>query len=128
DELPTKKVSQELIDEVSQTVDEVKLRKELGHEHKFIAEIVARRGKDSIVSITKADYKNFNNNDIEDMYLLIVNHKYRKKEKRVMRHQKIHKFFDETLKRVLEGLKSYNNNVKCGYVTSNISKEDVEYL
>nr|GFA41117.1 hypothetical protein [Tanacetum cinerariifolium] len=55
-------------------------------------------------------------------------YKNNKKEKRVMRHQKIHKFCDATLKRVLEGLKSYNNNVKHGYVTPSLSKEDVEYL
>nr|GEZ16448.1 hypothetical protein [Tanacetum cinerariifolium] len=48
-----------------------------------------------------------------------------KKENRVMRHQEIHKFCDATLKRVLEGLKSYNNDVKYGYVTSSLSKEDV---
>ncbi|GJV58070.1 hypothetical protein Tco_0581945 [Tanacetum coccineum] len=51
-----------------------------------------------------------------------------KKEKRVMRHQEIHKFCDVTLKRVLEGLKSYNNDVKHGYVTPSVSNEDVEYL
>ncbi|GJY76426.1 hypothetical protein Tco_0481542 [Tanacetum coccineum] len=51
-----------------------------------------------------------------------------KKEKRVMRHQEVYKFCDATLKRVLEGLKSYNNNVKYGYVTHSLSKEDVEYL
>ncbi|GKC53301.1 hypothetical protein Tco_1076046 [Tanacetum coccineum] len=120
-------------------------------------------------SITEPDYKNLNKNDIEDMYLLIVNgklgvesyqqkvnltaptitflgiekhkmfsivsepvygiiYKNSKKEKRVMRHQEIHKFCDATLKRVLEGLKSYNNNVKHGYVTSSLSNEDVEYL
>ncbi|GJZ75870.1 hypothetical protein Tco_0640335 [Tanacetum coccineum] len=45
-----------------------------------------------------------------------------------MRHQEIHKFCDATLKRVLEGLKSYNKNVKHGYVTPSLSKEDVEYL
>ncbi|GJR77578.1 hypothetical protein Tco_0089943 [Tanacetum coccineum] len=284
DELPTKKVSQELVNEMSQTVDEAKLRKvesmkeilvsphpqkltsviqscqrdpkapalslvnqdllylkkgssgpekivmslhkfpavifsdddieertsrwivqiiktywELGHEHKFITEIVARRANGSIVSITESDYKNLNKNDIEDMYLLIVNgkvddyaktrllwsllvfirstviwervhdfqlgvesyqqkvnltaptitfpgikkykvffivskpvygiiYKNSKKEKRVMRHQEIHKFCDATLKRVLEGLKSYNNDVKHGYVTPSLSKEDVEYL
>ncbi|GJZ75794.1 hypothetical protein Tco_0640259 [Tanacetum coccineum] len=50
------------------------------------------------------------------------------KEKRVMRHQEIHKFCDATLNRVLEGLKSYNNNVKHGYVTPSLSKEDVEYV
>ncbi|GJS88951.1 hypothetical protein Tco_0771587 [Tanacetum coccineum] len=38
-------------------------------------EIVARRANDCIVSITESDYKNLNKNDIEDMYLLIVNNK-----------------------------------------------------
>nr|GEY07209.1 hypothetical protein [Tanacetum cinerariifolium] len=142
DELPTKKVSQELMDEVLQTVHEAKLRKivdetlrqqctsgdehqydidqmkrflkndtknphakifyikkqqepekpkeevysnlkiiqiiktywELGHEHKFITEIVTRRANGSIVSIIESDYKNLNKNDIEDTYLLIINH------------------------------------------------------
>ncbi|GJY27430.1 hypothetical protein Tco_0402156 [Tanacetum coccineum] len=151
-----------------------------------------RRANRCIVSITKSDYKNLNKNDIEDMYLLIINHKvddyaetgllwslsvfirsmviwervhdfqlgvesyqqqvnltaptitflgikkykvlsiifelvygiiYKnsKKEKRVMRHKEAHKFCDATLKRVLEGLKSYNNDVKYGYVTHNLS-------
>ncbi|GKC97512.1 hypothetical protein Tco_1167787 [Tanacetum coccineum] len=55
-------------------------------------------------------------------------YKNNKKEKRVMRHQEINKFCDATLKRVLEGLKSYNNNVKHGYVTPSLGKEDDEYL
>ncbi|GJZ66795.1 hypothetical protein Tco_0630035 [Tanacetum coccineum] len=55
-------------------------------------------------------------------------YKNNKKEKRVMRHQEVHKFCDATLKRVLERFKSYNNNVKHGYVTPSLSKEDVEYL
>ncbi|GJR94165.1 hypothetical protein Tco_0266339 [Tanacetum coccineum] len=203
DEIPTEKVSQELVNEMSQTVDEAKLRKvtywELGHEHKFITEIVARRENGSIVSIIESDYKNLNKNDIKDMYLLIVKNKVNdyaetgllwslsvffrsiviwervhdfqlgvescqqkvnltaptitfpgiekykvffiiselvydiiyknnKKEKRVMRHQEVHKLCDATLKRFLEGLKSYNNDVKHGYVTPSLSKEDVEYL
>ncbi|GJR01365.1 putative ribonuclease H-like domain-containing protein [Tanacetum coccineum] len=48
---------------------------ELGHEHKFIIEIVARRANNCIVSITEPDYKNLNKNDIEDIYLLIINGK-----------------------------------------------------
>ncbi|GJX87731.1 reverse transcriptase domain-containing protein [Tanacetum coccineum] len=48
---------------------------ELGHEHKFITEIVARRANKYIVSITEPDYKNLNKNDIEDMYLMIMNGK-----------------------------------------------------
>nr|GEV66960.1 hypothetical protein [Tanacetum cinerariifolium] len=55
-------------------------------------------------------------------------YKNNKKEKRTMRHQEIHKFCDATLKRVLEGLKSYNNDVKHGYVTPSLSKEDAEYM
>ncbi|GJZ56169.1 hypothetical protein Tco_0611362 [Tanacetum coccineum] len=62
----------------------------------------------------------------EPIYVII--YKNSKKEKRVIRHQEVHMFCDDTLKRVLEGLKSYNNNVKHGYVTLSLSKEDAEYL
>ncbi|GKC26037.1 hypothetical protein Tco_1028187 [Tanacetum coccineum] len=48
----------------------------------------------------------------EPIYGII--YKNSKKEKRVMRHQEVHKFCDATFKRVLEGLKSYNNDVKHG--------------
>ncbi|GKC52278.1 hypothetical protein Tco_1075023 [Tanacetum coccineum] len=142
---------------------------ELGHEHKFIIEIVTRRANECIVSITEPDFKNINKNDIEDMYLLIINgkvldyaetglmwslsvyirssviwervhdfqlgvemhgiiYKNSKKEKRVMRHSEVHKFCDATLNRVLKGLKSYNNDVKYGYIHRNLTKEEVEYL
>nr|GEV16969.1 hypothetical protein [Tanacetum cinerariifolium] len=206
---PSTLVSQELVNEILQTVDEAKLRKtsknshekifhiknqqalgkpkeeiysnskivqiiktywELGHEHKFITEIIARRENESIMFITESDYKNLNKNDIKDIYLervydfqlgvesyqkqvnltapkitipsikeyevfSIVSepvygiiYEYNNKEKRVMRHHEVHKFCDATLKRVLEGLKSYNNDVKYGYVTHNLSKENIEYL
>ncbi|GJV51122.1 hypothetical protein Tco_1446863 [Tanacetum coccineum] len=169
----------------SKIVQVIKTYWELGHEHKFIIEIVARRANDYIVSIIELDYKNLNKNDIKDMYLLIVNNKvpdyantgllwslsvfirssviwervhdfqlgiksyqqkinltaptitfpgiekydvfsivYKpvhgiiytnsKKEKSVMKHSKIHKFCDATLRRTLEGLKSYYNDVKYG--------------
>ncbi|GJX52077.1 hypothetical protein Tco_0280446 [Tanacetum coccineum] len=55
-------------------------------------------------------------------------YKNNKKEKRVMRHQEVHKSCDATLKRVLEGLKSNNNNVKHCYVTPSLIKEYAEYL
>ncbi|GKD12910.1 hypothetical protein Tco_1197317 [Tanacetum coccineum] len=162
DELPTEKVSQELVNKMSQTVDEAKLRKVKGSSrsekivmslHKsptvifpdddieertsrwFITEVIARRANGSIVSITESDYKNLNKNDIEDMYLLIFNGKVddyaeteqqeRKESDETSRNSKV---CDATLKRVLEGLKSYNNDVKHGYVTLSLSKEDVEYI
>ncbi|GKA61252.1 hypothetical protein Tco_0760659 [Tanacetum coccineum] len=183
----------------SKIIQVIKTYWELGHEHKFITEIVARRANECIVSITEPDYKNLNKNDIEDMYLLIMNgkvpdyaetgllwslsvfirssviwervhdfqlgiesyqqkvnltaptisfpgiekhkmfsiiyepvhgiiYKNSKKEKRVMRHSEIHKFCDATLNRVLEGLKSYNNDVKYGYIQRDLIEDEVEYL
>ncbi|GJT06450.1 hypothetical protein Tco_0840912 [Tanacetum coccineum] len=151
----------------SKIIQVIKTYWELGHEHKFITEIVARRANECIVSITELDYKNLNKNDIEDMYLLILNgkvpyyaetellwslsvfirrvekykmfsiiyepvhgiiYKNSKKEKRVMRHSEIHKFCDATLNIVLEGLKSYNNDVKYGYVQRELTNDEVEYL
>ncbi|GJU95008.1 hypothetical protein Tco_1319764 [Tanacetum coccineum] len=55
-------------------------------------------------------------------------YKNSKKEKRLMRHSEIHKFCDATLIRVLEGLKSYNNDVKYGYVQRELTNDEVEYL
>ncbi|GJX31851.1 hypothetical protein Tco_0241706 [Tanacetum coccineum] len=162
-------------------------------------EIFARRANKYLVSITEPDYKNLNKNDIEDIYLLIMNgkvpdyadtgllwslsvfirstviwervhdfqlgiesyqqkvnltaptmtfpgiedhemfsiiyelvhgiiYKNSKKEKWVMRHSEIHKFCDATLNRVLEGLKSYNNDIKYGYVQKDLTKDEAEYL
>ncbi|GJW76522.1 hypothetical protein Tco_0138204 [Tanacetum coccineum] len=62
----------------------------------------------------------------EPVYDII--YKNNKKEKRVMRHQEVHKFCDATLKRFLEGLKSYNDDIKHGYATPSLNKEDFEYL
>ncbi|GKC54559.1 hypothetical protein Tco_1077304 [Tanacetum coccineum] len=205
DELPTEKVSQELVNEMSQTVDEAKLRKvinemlrqrcTLGDEHQYHIDQMQNFLKNDIVwesrkeilvsphpqkptlvkgssgpekivmSLHKFPAVIFPDDDIEERtsrwlgvesYQQKVNltaptitflgiekykvffivsepvygiiYKNRKKEKRVMRHQEIHKFCDATLKRVLEGLKSYNNDVKHGYVTPSLSNEDVEYL
>ncbi|GKB77031.1 hypothetical protein Tco_0943926 [Tanacetum coccineum] len=55
-------------------------------------------------------------------------YKNTKKEKRVMRHSEIHKFCDATLNRVLECLKSYNNDVNYGYVQKDLTKDETEYL
>ncbi|GJY38528.1 hypothetical protein Tco_0424892 [Tanacetum coccineum] len=48
---------------------------ELGHEQKFIIEIIIIRANGKIDPITKPDYKYLNKNDIEDMYLLCINDK-----------------------------------------------------
>ncbi|GKA34527.1 hypothetical protein Tco_0720956, partial [Tanacetum coccineum] len=92
DEIPTEKVSQELVDEMSHTVNEAKLRKvvdemlrqrcTLRDERQYHIDQMQNflkndiiRANGSIVSITESDYKNLNKNDIEDMYLRIVNNK-----------------------------------------------------
>ncbi|GKF15597.1 hypothetical protein Tco_0057059, partial [Tanacetum coccineum] len=84
----------------------------------------------SIVSIIESDYKNLNKNDIEDLYLLIVNGKVDDYgETELLWSLSI--FIRSTAlrsTRILKGLKSYNNNVKHGYVTPSLSKEDTEYL
>ncbi|GJZ41611.1 gag-pol polyprotein [Tanacetum coccineum] len=46
-----------------------------GHEHKFISQRYGKKEPIITVSITESDYKNLNKNDIEDMYLLIMNGK-----------------------------------------------------
>ncbi|GKA92444.1 hypothetical protein Tco_0814369 [Tanacetum coccineum] len=51
-----------------------------------------------------------------------------KKEKRVMRPSEIHKFCDATLRRTLEGLKSYYNDVKYGYVQKELTNDELEFL
>ncbi|GJY75048.1 retrovirus-related pol polyprotein from transposon TNT 1-94 [Tanacetum coccineum] len=160
----------------SKNIQVIKTYWDLGHDHKFVTEIVARRANECIMLITEPDYKNLNKNDIADMYLLIMNGKERvhdfqlriesyqqkvnltaptisfpgvekprmfiiiyepahgiiyrnsKKEKRAMRHSEIHKFCDATLNIVLEGLKSYNNDVKYGYVERELTNDEVEYL
>ncbi|GJW91424.1 hypothetical protein Tco_0168977, partial [Tanacetum coccineum] len=50
------------------------------------------------------------------------------KEKRVMRPSEIHKFCDATLRRTLEGLKSYYNDVKYGYVQKELTNDELEFL
>nr|GEX14140.1 hypothetical protein [Tanacetum cinerariifolium] len=55
-------------------------------------------------------------------------YKNSKKEKIEIRHLEIYKFYDATLNRVLEGLKSYNNDVRYGYNQRDLFKDGVEYL
>ncbi|GKC47110.1 hypothetical protein Tco_1064832 [Tanacetum coccineum] len=134
----------------SKIIEVIRTSCELGHEQKFITEIIVRRANGKIDPITEPDYKYLNKNDIEDLYLLCVDgmesyqqkvnltaptitfhgiekeklfsityelvigmiYENNKKEKRVMIHKEIHKFFDATLKRVLEKLKKYKKDVK----------------
>ncbi|GJW67712.1 hypothetical protein Tco_0122136 [Tanacetum coccineum] len=121
----------------SKIVEVIRTSYELGHEHKFITELIVRRANGMIDPITKQDYTYLNNNDIKDLYMLCINGKvddYRetglmglensKKEKRVT----IHKFCDRTLKSVLERLRKYNKDVKYEYVDPSLSNADAEYL
>ncbi|GJZ59096.1 hypothetical protein Tco_0614912 [Tanacetum coccineum] len=190
DEILTKEVSQDIVEEVSLTINEAELKKitnemlrqrypeapslsminqdllylkkgSSGPEnivlslHKFPAIIFI---DDDIEERTSRwpDYKNLNKNDIEDIYLLIMNgkvpdyaetgikehkmfsiiyepmheiiYKNSKKEKRVMSYSEIYKFCDATSNRVLEGLKSYNNGVKYGYIQRDLNEDEVGYL
>ncbi|GJU43720.1 retrovirus-related pol polyprotein from transposon TNT 1-94 [Tanacetum coccineum] len=56
----------------SKIIQVIKTYWELGHEHKFITEIVARRANECIVSITEPDYKNLNKNILEVFYPVFI--------------------------------------------------------
>ncbi|GJW89854.1 retrovirus-related pol polyprotein from transposon TNT 1-94, partial [Tanacetum coccineum] len=136
----------------SKIIQVIKTYWELGHEHKFITEIVARRANESSVIWERVhDFqlgiesyqqkvnltsptKSFPGVEKHKMFSIIyelvhgIIYKNSKKEKRVMRHSEIHKFCDATLNRVLEGLRSYNNDVKYGYIQRDLTNEEVEYL
>ncbi|GJS23625.1 hypothetical protein Tco_0452257 [Tanacetum coccineum] len=127
----------------SKIVQVIKTYWELGHEHKFITEIVARRANDCIVSITEPDYKNLNKNDIEDIYLLIMNGKVPDYAdtgllwslsvfiRSSVIWERVHDFqlgIESYHIKVLEGLKSHNNDIKYGYVQKDLTKDETEYL
>nr|GEX07312.1 hypothetical protein [Tanacetum cinerariifolium] len=59
----------------SKIVKIIKTSYEIGHEYKFITEIIVRRFNGEIKPITEPDYKYLNKNDMEDMYLLCINDK-----------------------------------------------------
>ncbi|GKA03633.1 hypothetical protein Tco_0676414 [Tanacetum coccineum] len=180
DEIPSKKVSQDIMEEVSLTIDEAKLKKiademlrqrcTLGDEHQYHIDQMKNFLKSDIVWETPAlslinqdllylkkgssgpeknflgieSYQqkvnltaptiSFPGVEKHKMFSIIyepvhgIIYKNSKKEKRVMRHSEIHKFCDATLNRVLEGLKSYNNDVKYGYVQRELTNDEVEYL
>ncbi|GJZ56074.1 hypothetical protein Tco_0611267 [Tanacetum coccineum] len=59
----------------SKIIEVIRCSYELGHEHKFITEVIARRANGKIDPITELDYKYLNKNNIRDLYLLCVNGK-----------------------------------------------------
>ncbi|GJS05555.1 hypothetical protein Tco_0322063 [Tanacetum coccineum] len=224
--IPTKQVTQDVMEEISLIIDEAKLKKmademlrqrctagkmtslekgiqvlrsRLSPSVKFLAIVFNDDDIEERTSRWASDYKNLNKNDIEDMYLLIMNNKVpnyantgllwslsvfirssviwervhdfqlgiksyqqkinltaptitfpgieeydvfsivyepvhgiiytnSKKEKRVMRPSEIHKFCDATLRRTLEGLKSYYNDVKYCYVQKELTNDEFEFL
>ncbi|GJY69072.1 transferase, chloramphenicol acetyltransferase-like domain protein [Tanacetum coccineum] len=177
DEIPTKKVTQDIMEEISLTIDEAKLKKMAdemlrqrctsGDEHQYHidqmknflqSDIVWESRKEILVSphprkITplvqscqrdpEAPVLSLINQDLlylkkgieeYDVFSIVyepvhgIIYTNSKKEKRVMRHSEIHKFCDATLRRTLEGLKSYYNDVKYGYVQKELTNDEVEFL
>ncbi|GJX57999.1 hypothetical protein Tco_0289389 [Tanacetum coccineum] len=156
----------------SKIVQVIKTFWELGHEHKFITEIVARRANDCIVpdyadtgllwSLSVFIRSSVIWERVHDFQLGIESYQQKinliaptitfpgieecdvfsivyepvhgiiytnsKKEKRVMRPSEIHKFCNATLRRTLEGLKSYYNDVKYGYVQKELTNDELEFL
>ncbi|GKF12290.1 hypothetical protein Tco_0050216, partial [Tanacetum coccineum] len=146
DEIPTKQVLQDIIEEISLTIDEAKLKNmademlrqrcTLGDKHQYHidqmknflqSDIVWESRKEILISppFVLEEYDVFSI-VYEPVHRIIYTNS--KKEKKVMRHSEIHKFYDATLRRTLEGLKSYNNDVKYGYVQKELTNDEVKFL
>ncbi|GJU01704.1 hypothetical protein Tco_1112042 [Tanacetum coccineum] len=119
----------EVIYSNSNIIQVIKTYWEPGHEHKFITEIVARRANECIMSIIDPDNKNLNKNDIKDMYLLIMNVKEPDYAETGLLWS-LSVFIEGSViwEKVLEGLRSFNNDVKCGYIQRDLTNDEVEYL
>ncbi|GJX63882.1 putative reverse transcriptase domain-containing protein [Tanacetum coccineum] len=114
----TKQVTQDIMKRSIWTIDEAKLKKmadEIGKKDVTSGSDEIRIEEYDVFSIV---YEPVHGNIYTNS----------KKEKRVMRHSKIHKFCDATLRRTLEGLKSYYNDVKYGYVQKELTNDEVEFL
>ncbi|GJR13918.1 putative reverse transcriptase domain-containing protein [Tanacetum coccineum] len=147
DELPTEKVSQEFMEEMSQTIDEAKLRK-------VINEMLRERCTSRDEHQYHIDQmQNFLKNDIaweSRKKILVLPHPQNptlviqscQRDPKAPAlslfpvvifpdddiEERTSRWVDNCVKNVLEGLKSYNNNVKHGYVTLSLSKKDAENL
>nr|GFB05730.1 hypothetical protein [Tanacetum cinerariifolium] len=142
DEIPTKQVLQDIMEEISLNVDEAKLKKimdEMLRQRLFIkSSVIWERVHDFQLEIKSYQQKvnltvptiSFPEVEKHEMFFIIYEHvheiiyKNSKKEKRVRRHSEIHKFCDPTLNRVLEGLKSYNSDVRHGYNQIDLTKDE----
>ncbi|GKF98742.1 hypothetical protein Tco_0297525, partial [Tanacetum coccineum] len=59
----------------SKIVEVVRTLYDLGHEHKYITEIVMRRADGKFDAILESYYKYLHKNDIEDLYMMCINGK-----------------------------------------------------
>ncbi|GJT24524.1 hypothetical protein Tco_0894461 [Tanacetum coccineum] len=167
DEIPTKQMSQDIMEEVSLTIDEAKLKKMVdemlrqrctsGDEHQYHidqmknflkSDIVWESRKEILVSPhprKTTPLVQSCQRDPEAPPLSLINQDllYLKKgssgpEKIVL---SLHKFpaiiFNDDdieertsrwVNKILEGLRSYNNDVKYGYIQRDLTNEEVEYL
>ncbi|GJU39747.1 putative ribonuclease H-like domain-containing protein, partial [Tanacetum coccineum] len=172
DEIPTKQVTQDIMEEISLIIDEAKLKKiadkmlrqrcTSGDEHQyhidqmknFLQSGIVWESRKEIQVLRRLFCHFINFQQLSSMMMILKNrlpdglirieeydvfsiiyepvhgiiYTNSKKEKRVMRHSEIHKFCDATLRRTLEGLKSYYNDVKYGYVQKELTNDEVEFL
>ncbi|GJR80816.1 hypothetical protein Tco_0151601 [Tanacetum coccineum] len=107
----------------SKIVQVIKTFWELGHEHNYQQKINLIAPTITFPGIEECDVFS-----IVYKHVRGIIYTKRKKEKRVMRPSEIHKFCDATLRRTLEGLKSYYNDVKYGYVQKELTNDELEFL
>ncbi|GJS10365.1 retrovirus-related pol polyprotein from transposon TNT 1-94 [Tanacetum coccineum] len=150
DEIPSKQASQEIMEEVSLTIDEAKLRKmddemlrhrcTLGDEHQYHIDQMKNflksdikgnsRPEKIVLSLHKFLAIIFNDDDIEERTFTdgCLNRFISLLPTMTFPEFQDHERSVSSMSRVLEGLKSYNNDVKYGYVQKDLTKDETEYL
>ncbi|GJU47372.1 hypothetical protein Tco_1204638 [Tanacetum coccineum] len=87
----------------------------------YLKEIVVRRADQKEYTFKEANFSRLHLNDIEDMFLLYVQHKLHNVtgdeivDLRLMRADELYKFSDEMLKSVRDNLNAMLHNFVLGY-------------
>ncbi|GJY52543.1 hypothetical protein Tco_0443390 [Tanacetum coccineum] len=121
-------------------IDIIRVRHHQVYGHEQIDEVIVKRNNDKFYSFAESDFKYLNKNDIEDiikkdpLYSIIddpfvgIVYENKKKEKRSMDIDELHKFNDATLKRVLRKISVINKEARHGIIKISLSNKDKELM
>ncbi|GKD04255.1 hypothetical protein Tco_1179229 [Tanacetum coccineum] len=138
DEVPSKEVSPELLADVSgkgMTTDDQQRMQDANGNSK-VRKYVPSLHKIHAFLFPENKLEELNIKSIEKEKLLTITsdplvgliYENNKKEKKIMDIKEISKFYDATLKRVLEKVKRFNLDVKHGYADPDLIKDNAEHM